>query len=54
VELWDRLKQLFNRGRDRDPLLSDETAEQHFAEEPASEQGRELDDSLLRPPAGDR
>ena len=46
---WERLQQLFNRGRDRDPLLSDETPEQHFAEMPAGEKERELDDSLLPP-----
>jgi hypothetical protein len=46
---WERLQQLFNRGRDRDPLLSDETPQQHLAEMPAEEKDRELDESLLPP-----
>lgn len=40
-----RLRELFNRGRDRDPLLSEETPAQDFAELPASEQERELEKS---------
>jgi hypothetical protein len=52
VRLWERLQQLFNRGRDRDPLLTDETPEQHFADMPAAEQERELDDARLPPPEG--
>ena len=54
MDLWERLKQLFNRGRDRDPLLSDETPGQHFSDLPAGEQERELDDSLLPPSGTDR
>jgi hypothetical protein len=50
VRLWERLQQLFNRGSDRDPLLSDETPEQHVAEMPAGEKERELDESRLPPP----
>ena len=49
MRLWERLQQLFNRGRDRDPLLTDETPEQHLADMPAAEQERELDDARLPP-----
>jgi hypothetical protein len=49
---WERLQQLFNRGRDRDPLLTDETPQQHFAEMPAEEKERELEES--QPPSAER
>jgi hypothetical protein len=46
VTSWlQKLRQLFNRGRDRDPLLSDETPAQDFGQLPASEQERELEKS---------
>ena len=49
LRLLERLQELFNRGRDRDPLFSDQTPEQHFAEMPPAEKERELDDSSLPP-----
>ena len=42
-----RIRQLFNRGRERDPLLSDLTPEQHLADEPIAEQDRELDEGRV-------
>jgi hypothetical protein len=50
IRLLRILQQLFNRGRDRDPILSDQTPEQHFADEPQAEKQRDLDKSLLPPP----
>jgi hypothetical protein len=51
VRAWlERLRQLFHRGRDRDPLLSDQTPEQDFSELGAAEQERELEKS---PPPSD-
>lgn len=38
-----RLRQLFNRGRDRDRILSDETPEEDFAELSPAEKERELE-----------
>jgi hypothetical protein len=49
IALLQRIRELFNRGSDREPILSNETPEQHFADLPQAEQERNLDKSLLPP-----